>query len=238
MQNLFIIGSSHIARQSVAEVKQAVESIKPDIIALELDKERFMALLYENKKNKKELPERASRSIQRVGLKGYLFAKIGEFVQKKLGDYVGVAPGSEMKTAIALAKKNNIEIALIDQEIEVTLRRFSQGLSWKERWNFVVDIVTAPFSKKKVSFDLQSVPEKELIRMMIGEVKKRYPNVYRVLIKERNEYMAKKLARLLQSNPQKKILAVVGAGHEEELEHLVKKHLQSSVSYSYNVEYQ
>lgn len=228
--NLTIIGSSHIARQSIREVKEAIENSKPDMVALELDKERFNAILYEKKGEKQE---RASRSIQRVGLKGYLFAKIGEFVQKKLGQYVGIEPGAEMKTAIHLARQKNIGIALIDQDIEVTLRRFSQELSWRERWNFVVDLATAPFSRRKISFDLNTVPKKEIIRELIGEVKKRYPNIYKVLISERNEFMARKLARLMQKMPDKRILAIVGAGHEEDILALVKKHLQSSVSYSF-----
>ena len=66
---------------------------------------------------------------------------IGAGAGKKLGKMVGVAPGSEMKKAVRLAKKNKIKLALIDQDIEITLKRFSKSLTWCEKWNFSVDVI-------------------------------------------------------------------------------------------------
>ena len=48
-KNLTIIGTSHIAKQSLDEVKDAIEGEKPDIIALELDKQRLYALMQAKK---------------------------------------------------------------------------------------------------------------------------------------------------------------------------------------------
>jgi len=45
-KNLTIIGTSHIARQSLEEVKSAIEKIKPDIIAIELDRKRYYGLTH------------------------------------------------------------------------------------------------------------------------------------------------------------------------------------------------
>jgi len=42
-KNLSIIGTSHIAKQSLDEVKDIIEHTKPYINALELDKKRFYA---------------------------------------------------------------------------------------------------------------------------------------------------------------------------------------------------
>src|SRR3989344_7608224 len=102
-KNLTIIGTSHIARQSLEEVEMAIEQGKPDIVALELDRKRLYALM--NKQNSKI----SLYDIRRVGLKGFIFSLIGAWAEKKLGKMVGVAPGSEMKKAIMLAQKNNKE---------------------------------------------------------------------------------------------------------------------------------
>ena len=226
-RNLEIIGTSHIARQSLEEVEKAITEGRPDIVALELDNRRLHALM-SGEKGKASL-----KDMGRIGVKGYLFALFGAWAEKKLGKMVGVAPGSEMKHAAMLARNNKIRIALIDQDIEITLRRFSKALTWKEKWNFVADIFKAMFSKKgKVEFDLTKVPEKAVIRKLIGKVKKRYPNIYRVLIEERNEAMAAKLKRLMSDNEDKKILAVVGAGHEEEIISILKK---PEISYSIKI---
>jgi len=201
--SITILGTSHIAQQSILEVERAVNEEKPDIVALELDRDRYHALLSKKKGISVSM-------IRYVGLSGFIFALIGQFAQKTLGKYVNVSPGAEMKAAIKLAKKNKIKLAFIDQHIQITLKRFSKSITWKERWNFVVDLVTALFKREhEFQFDLRKVPEKELIKKLMAKVKERYPNIYNVLISERNYVMAKNLTALAEQNPDKKILAII-----------------------------
>ena len=225
-KNLTIIGTSHIAKQSLEDVEKEIEGQKPDIIALELDRRRLYSLF--------EKPNRIRiYDIKRVGIKGFICSLIGAWAEKKLGKMVGVAPGSEMKIAVRLAKKHGIRIALIDQDIEITLKRFSKSLTWKEKWNFFVDVVKAIFVRKNViEFDLTKVPSRKVIKKLVGQVKKRYPNIYKVLIEERNEVMAENLKKIMESHQDKKILAIVGAGHEDNILELVKK---PSVSYTFKI---
>ncbi len=232
-KNLTLIGTSHIAKQSLEDVEKAISELKPDIICLELDKKRLYALVHNIKGSKFHL-----RDIRKVGLKGYLFSLIGAYVEKKLGQYVGVSPGSEMLKAIELAKKNKIKIMVIDQDIEKTLKRFSKEFSWKEKFMLLGDVVKAVvFRKKEVDFDLRKVPDKKTIDKILKKVKKRYPGLYRVLIEERNEFMASKLAKIISVNEDKKILAIIGAGHEEDLVNLIKKKRVDVVNYSYTYSY-
>ncbi len=58
---------------------------------------------------------------------------------------------------------------------------------------------------------------------MTGHLKKRYPSIHKALITDRNKYMVKKLVKLIRAHPDKKILAVVGAGHEEGMLSLLNK---------------
>ena len=83
------------------------------------------------------------------------------------------------------------------------------------------------------TLDLTKVPPKTLINRLMKKVKKRYPNLYAVLVEERNIIMANNLRNLLDANPDKKIVAVVGAGHEEEMIKLIKE--RPEISYSYSV---
>lgn len=235
-RNLMLIGTSHISKQSLKEVREAVESFKPEIIAIELDKRRVIAL---TQKNKNARGPRL-RDIRRIGLKGFIFSLIGAWVEKKLGKMVGVAPGSEMLTAIKLAKKNNIPLALIDQDIEITLKRFSQELTWKEKWHFVEDIFKAVVLRKKeeLGFDLAEVPSNDIIKKLIDKVRFRYPSIYKVLIEERNIVMAKNLNTLIEKNPEKSILGIIGAGHEEEIISLIKNMSSNvAITLSFDAEY-
>jgi len=229
-KNLVIIGTSHIARQSLDEVKGIIVKEKPDIVAVELDKQRAYALIH-NIKSRTSI-----RDIPKVGLRGWLFAVLGAWAEKKLGSMVGVAPGSEMKMALNIAKSNKIGISYIDQDISITLKKLSKAITWKEKWNFLADIFKAVILRKKeVDFDLTKVPSKKVIQKLISEFKVRYPSIYNVLVHERNVYMAKRLQSIIFSNPDLKVVAIVGAGHEEEILNMVRKPLKNSVSYSFNV---
>lgn len=235
-KNLSIIGTSHIARQSIDNVKNTILDEKPDIVALELDKNRLYGLMHDQKR------KISIADIPKIGFKGFLFSWVGSIIQKKLGDYVGVAPGSEMKTAIRLAKKQKARIALIDQNIEITLKRFSRALTWKEKWNLLVDIFKGVVLRKNEledlnikKLDLTKVPTQEVIRKLINKMRERYPNICRVLIDERNKIMARNLSYLMKEHPEKNILAVVGAGHEEEIIELIKKDFNHKISYSFSV---
>ncbi|MFH1133822.1 MAG: TraB/GumN family protein [Nanoarchaeota archaeon] len=220
-----IIGTSHISRQSMGEIRSYIETAKPDIIALELDPERLQALF------QKQSTRLSFGLIRKVGLKGALFAAFGAWAEKKLGESVGMQPGEEMKLAVRLGRKRDLKIACIDQRLDITLSRFSKALTWKERFRFVQDIVKGIFKPERVPFDLSKVPPDQVIEQLISKVKGRYPNIYCVLIEERNQVMAKNLRNLQAQNPDAHILAIVGAGHRRALERLVAP----GISYTFSV---
>lgn len=219
-KNLILIGSSHIAISSIKEVERTILKIKPEIIALELDKKRFKALI--SKKRKINLS-----IIKSIGIKGFLFNLIGSSIENKLGKLVGIPPGSEMKKAIELAKKNNSKIALIDQDIEITLKKLSKRITWKEKFKFISEVFKVLIYKKpKIRINLKEVPNEELINKLTKKFQKDYPSFYQTLVKERDEIMAKNLYNLMTDNQNKKIVAIVGAGHEKEIINLIKGELK------------
>jgi pheromone shutdown protein TraB len=167
-KNITLIGTSHISKDSIKAINKGFEKINPDIIAIELDKKRLHALLM----NKK--PDTSLRVIGQIGLTGYLFSIIGNFVQKKLGNIVGVKPGSDMLEGVKIAKKHQKKVALIDQDIAHTMRRLSKEVKFKDKFNIFIDIVRSPFSKK-IQFDISKLPEKKLINEMMEMMKKKIP---------------------------------------------------------------
>ncbi len=220
-KNLHIIGTSHISAESVNEVKRFINEKKPDIVALELDRPRFEALI-SNEKRKMSVFD-----IKEFGFNGFLFNLIGSWVQKKLGNLVGVSPGSEMIAAISAAKANKLQIALVDQDIRITLKRVSQLVTLKEKFRLFTDLIKGIFVKKIdgmdfSKMDLNKVPEEKLIRIMLRLVKKRYPSFYKSLIEERNIVISKNLNTLIENNKEKTILAVLGAGHLPGLMRIIK----------------
>jgi len=214
-KNLTIIGTSHISPKSVKQVKDKIKELKPEIIAVELDKKRYYALTTKTNKNI------SLAYIKKIGLKGFLFALLGKWAEKKLGQVTGIAPGTEMLTAINLAKTTKTPLSFIDQDIDITLKKLSKAITWKEKFNFISDIFKAIILRKvEIDFDIRNVPEEKIIQKLIEKVKIRYPSIYKVLIQQRNVILSKNLFHLMLSN--KKILAIIGAGHQTEVIELIK----------------
>ncbi len=225
-KNLKIIGTSHISKQSMLDLNIAFEEFRPDIITVELDKRRYFSLMSTQNSSSAKGP-----SILSVGISGYLFLSLGKFLQKKLGSIVGIEPGSDMKEAINLAKNNNCELALIDRDIQLTLKSFSKNFSFRDKLSFFKDLFLGWTSKRRINIDLTKVPKDEFIDKILDEIKIRYPGIYNSLIHERNVFMAKKLFVLMRNNPDKKILCVVGAGHKKGLEAYLKHLFYSNISF-------
>jgi len=230
-ENLILIGTSHIAAESIKEVREVVERTDPQVIAIELDKNRLQGLL------EKKTRRLTFADVRHIGVKAYLFTLIASYVQKRLGKVVGVSPGSEMLEAVRLAKKRKVQLALIDQDISITLKRFSKAFTWKEKFRFLADVLRGLIFRKNElkalgieNLDLSKVPSSEIVAKLIKQVKVRYPSVYRVLIAERNNVMARNLSVLMKEFPGT-IVAVVGAGHEEEIIRLIKRYKDNKIEF-------
>ena len=92
----------------------------------------------------------------------------------------------------------------------------------------VKNILKSIFSSKRISFDLNKVPEQKLIKKLTLEIKRDYPSLYKTLIEERDEVMSSGLLKLMQEN--EKVVAVVGAGHIPGITKTVKWKLQKKKS--------
>src|SRR3989344_6048581 len=97
-KNIYLIGTSHISPESSRDVGKFISELRPEVVALELDPGRLRAL-FEVKQAKFGF-----KDIKSVGFKGFIFALLGAWAERKLGEKVGTVPGVEMKRAIKSAK--------------------------------------------------------------------------------------------------------------------------------------
>lgn len=228
-KNIILIGTSHIAKESVNEVRNTILEVKPAVVALELDRNRLFAML--NKGNPNLKKKFSFKDVRAVGFKGYVFSIIGEYFEKKLGSKVNVSPGDEMLAGFHAAKEVQSKIALVDQDISITLRRFSEKLTWKEKFRFVKDIFASLFfARRQVkkmglseNISLEKVPSEKVIKKLVKYLKDNYPNVHLVLVEERNKFIAANLHKLAAFHKDDQIIAVLGAGHIDDVLELLKE---------------
>ena len=222
MRNIEIIGTSHIAKESVSETKEKILKEKPDIVCIELDKSRFISLFQKNQR-------KLGIKDLRVGGFGVIFLLVGRWLQKKLGDQVGIIPGADMKSAILAARKVKAKIYLIDIPIQKTLSKLSTDVSGWEKVKLILHLIFSPLSVKSRKFakqiDLTKVPSDKIIYQAISEMRKTFPQLFKVLLDDRNAHMIKQLKSISKKYPESKIIAVIGAGHEKDIKKSLKNYI-------------
>ncbi|MFA4956866.1 MAG: TraB/GumN family protein [Candidatus Methanoperedens sp.] len=205
---IIIVGTAHVSEKSIAEVNEVIEREKPDIVAVELDKARFQAIKGEEEVKEINLKELLSDGKFYYFMLHWLLA----YVQKKIGADTGVKPGAEMMAAIEQAEKTGAKIALIDRDIQLTLGRFWNRMSFFEKLKLFTSLVGASFGFGSEKIDIETVTNEDVVTQLVGELRKLAPSAAIVLIDERDAFMAKNLLDLAN---QGKVVAVVGAGHRE-----------------------
>lgn len=199
---IHVYGTSHVSHQSIELIEQKIEEHDPETVALELDLMRLNALLNDNSQRG-----------------GPVFIRIIKKFQDMVGSKTGVMPGEEMLYAYNTAVEDGRDVALIDQEITQTIGKLKQ-VRRVEKARAVAQLVMGAFIPG--SFNVSDIPEEEFIDDLLEEFSFKFPELYHVLVEERNRHMTEALKQLQEEEPENDIVAFVGAAHrkaiEEELE--------------------
>lgn len=202
----FVVGTAHISKRSADLVKEVIEKEKPDCVCIELDSQRYKSLSEKNRWESLDL----KTIIKQKQLTTLLVNIVLSSYQKKLGEKLGVAPGSEMIEAINTAKNLNLPIELCDREIRITLRRAWNSMSLGQKIKLITSGFAGIFEKQEISEErLEEIKKKDALSEMMSELGNSFPILKRVLIDERDKYLTEKI----KNSKGNKIVAVVGAGH-------------------------
>ncbi|MCQ1536786.1 TraB/GumN family protein [Methanosarcina sp. KYL-1] len=207
---LVLIGTAHVSEKSVAEVKAAIRNLKPDIVAVELCRGRYDAL--KGNVQETQLPVKEILSEGKVYY--YLIHWLLAYVQKKIGEDMGVKPGAEMLSAIEEAEAIGARVALIDRDIQVTLQRFWGRMSFMEKIRMLGSLIGGLIGiGKGADIDIDSITEQDVVTALVSELRDFAPTAAEVLIDERDAYLAGSILRVAAGG-NKTIVSVIGAGHK------------------------
>ncbi|MEF8873790.1 MAG: TraB/GumN family protein [Candidatus Thermoplasmatota archaeon] len=198
-----LIGSAHVLDISDS-IEQEITARVPGVVAVELDRVRYQALKSEERNMDRNVP---------------MLYRLLHKVQQRIAEKFGVEIGGEMLTAVDTAKKIGAAIAFIDMPAQNFLSRLMDEMSFKEKVTLFFGAVVGLFiSKERV--------EKEIDRYQSGDVNHNnmmsieMPAIKRILIDERNEFMAENLKEL--EDKFESVVAVVGDGHIPGMKRLLR----------------
>jgi len=215
-----LIGTAHVSRESIEEVKKIIYEEKPNLVCVELDQSRYNSITQNDNWEKLNLSK-----VFKEG-KGFLLIVnlILSSFQRRLGSELGVKPGEEMKTAIDAAEEMKIPYSLCDREIHTTLRRAWARCGLWSKAKLMASLLASAFSNEKLNEqEVENLKNSSEMDGMMNELALYLPPIKTALIDERDRYLAAKIwessANINASDaagnmqPVKKVAAVVGAGH-------------------------
>ena len=206
---IVIVGTAHVSEKSVQEVVGKIEQLRPDIVAVELCLARYRAITGQEEEREIKISELLSGGKLYLLLVQWFLA----YIQRKMGEEMGVKPGSEMLAAIEAAKKAGARVALVDRDISITIQRFWSAMSLLDKVRLVWSLLPAAFGRgEDEEIDIDSITQDDIVSQMISEFRKISPGAANVLVDERDAFLARNLYLL---SKQGRVLAVVGAGHRE-----------------------
>ena len=203
--NLRLLGTAHIATSSVEAVRQQIAEYQPDVVAVELCQSRYDTLVSDRRLDKEGLLKVIKEGkAPMVLLQSMLSAE-----QRKLGINEGQQPGAELLAAVEVANEVGCEVALVDRDIQTTLRRAWKRMRLREKWRLLTSLLAEEEDEDELDVN-ELLQDSDLLSSMMEELKGFSPGAGEVLIDERDGYIAAKLNAL---DGEKRILAVLGAGH-------------------------
>ena len=205
-REIFLVGTAHVSRESADLVRRVIETERPDCVCIELDQKRYDALAKRKRWEILDLKE----IIRTKQLATLLINLVLASYQKKLGDQLGVLPGTELLEAAKMAEAHQIPVALCDRDVRVTMRRAWHSTSFFRKSYLLATLLTSMFEQAEISEEsLRELKETDALSELLREMGEALPEIKRVLIDERDTYLAEKI----KETAGKRVVAVVGAGH-------------------------
>src|SRR5207302_8995802 len=190
---LSLIGTIHVDPKSASYVRETILGLKPEVVALELDEGRLMAL------------ENPGKSSGRGGGGSFLAMML---LERFAGEMTGSPPGQEMLRAVEAAKSVGARVAFIDLPIGMTVGSLRK-LPLREKVRLGVDSVVSIVLLPLGGFNLSKLTEnlEEQLRLF----RLRYPELRRLLLDAREVFMVMRIRDLVYSTVGQ-VVDVIGYG--------------------------
>ena len=205
-RKITLVGTAHVSKESVEEVKTTISNIKPDCVAVELDEKRADSIKNPSRYSQLDLVKVLKRKEGFLLLANLILSSY----QRRMGQNAGVKPGDEMIAAMQAAEEAQVRCTLVDRSIQITLKRAWGKNSFWGKIKLFSTLLASAFSKEEVDpAEIEKLKERNEMDSMMNELSEYMPVIKTVLIDERDKYLASKIWESEGNN----IVAVLGAGH-------------------------
>lgn len=205
-KEIILIGTAHVSKQSVAQVKEVIDREQPDSVCIELDEQRYKSIMEGSKWRETDIfkvikEKKATLLIMNLAISSF---------QNRLAKQFDTKPGQEMIQGIESAKEIGAELVLADRNIQITFSRIWGNVGVWGKAQLLTSIIYSIFNKETISEEeLEKMKTQDTLNASLAEISEAFPKLKKPLIDERDQYLAQKI----KEAPGKKVVAVLGAAH-------------------------
>ena len=205
-RDVYLVGTAHVSKDSVEDVRATIEQVRPETVCVELCKARHQAITQADSWRKMDIVKvvRQKKAI-------FLLAQlIMSSFYRRLGEKLGVQPGAEMIEGIREAEQTGAQLVLADRDIEITLKRVWGYLGFRSKLKLATQLMMGIFTSEEIDSEtIEQLKKQDQLEAVMAEFAGQYPEIKKRLIDERDTFLAEKI----RTAPGKTVVAVVGAGH-------------------------
>jgi pheromone shutdown-related protein TraB len=205
-RTITLIGTAHVSQESADLVRRTIESEQPDTVCIELCESRLQSVRQKSRWQEMDIIKVVKEKKAFLLLSNLILASF----QKRIADRMDIKPGQEMITAVEAAEAAGAQVWLADRDIRVTLSRTWRSMGLWDKLKLLYQLLLSLGEVDDLSQeDIERMKQEDVLNALLEEVGAAQPVIRKILIDERDRYLAQKI----KDAPGAHIVAVVGAGH-------------------------
>lgn len=217
---VILIGTAHFSLKSVRDVQKVIRSTRPSSVVLELCRERaFMLSIDEQsllEQNKTLSMEKVRNAIADKGIAQGLIYIMFIKMSASLTEKLGMAPGAEFRAASTEAQKiPGCRVVLADRSLRTTIARAVASVSLWQKMKLIYHVLINDVNITQE--DVEKCKDQDMLESLLEELGGQFPGFKRVLLDERNVYLAHSIYMWAQNSEasfgSQRLVAIVGIGH-------------------------
>jgi len=205
-RTITLIGTAHVSQESADLVRRTIETEQPDTVCIELCESRLQSVRQKSRWQEMDIIKVVKEKKAFLLLSNLILASF----QKRIADRMDIKPGQEMITAVEAAETAGARVWLADRDIRVTLSRTWRSMGLWDKLKLLYQLLLSLGEVDDLSQeDIERMKQEDVLNALLEEVGTAQPVIRKILIDERDRYLAQKI----KDAPGGHIVAVVGAGH-------------------------
>ncbi|KAI1726239.1 traB family domain-containing protein [Ditylenchus destructor] len=229
---VYLVGTAHFSVESQQDVLKTILQTQPDVVMVELCSSRISILSMDEQTLLREAKslnrERVINIIRQSGVVQGILHVLLLTTSAHITRQLGMAPGGEFRAAHnGSLQVQNCRIVLGDRPVQITLQRALSALGIFQKLRLFYHILLSNRASITQE-DVERCKNKDLLEEILKEMAGEFPQLSKIFVDERDQYMAHILHILLQRTTAEKlnacrqanvpyepvnIVAVVGIGH-------------------------